>query len=263
MGIKIIRCLWGKPDHQFFEKDISSYHQECYQTKEVDSKYGLNNQMVIVWDEVNCELMEKLGYPYHYMGHSLKFNREFNFYHKLLAIERAMELYDEILFLDWDCYIQKPLDDNFYNLMRGRGDIQIPLYFYPNEILRQYETINPKGNDFDHYFNMFFYQIIRNGKWKFDNGIVIPNAGFIYLKDKDFPKKLIEIQKVHGITSNIEEVCALIYFNEYIHSTDQYLDTIEPLVCLGKDDLEMEGKQILLNQYSIDKLNKDIYFIHE
>lgn len=261
--MKIIRTLWGKPDHQFFEKDLGSYHTECHETKKIDNQHGLDNQMVIVWDEVNCELMEKLGYDYHYMGPSLKFNRDFNFYHKLLALQKATELYDEILFLDWDCFIQKPLDDNFYSLLRSKGDIQIPLYFYPNEILHKYETINPRVNEFDHYFNMFFYQIIRNGKWKFDNGIVIPNAGFIYLRDKDFPNKLIEIQKVYGITSNIEEVCALLYFNKFIESTEQYLETIEPVVVLGKDDYEMMGKQVLLNQYTTDKLNKDIYFIHE
>lgn len=261
--MKIIRCLWGKSDHQFFEKDLNSYHSECHQTKEFDSKHNLTNQMVIVWDEINCELMERLGYPYHYMGPSLKFNRDFNFYHKLLAIQKAMELYDEILFLDWDCFIQKPLDENFYNMMRNGGDIQIPLYFYPAEILNGFQTINPKSDDVTHYFNMFFYQIIRNGKWNFDNGIVIPNAGFIYLRDKEFPNKLIEIQKTYGIISNIEEVCALIYFNEYIHSTEEYIDKIEPLVCLGKDDLEMMGKQVLLNEYTINRLKKDIYFIHE
>jgi hypothetical protein len=261
--MKIIRCLWGKPDHQFFDKDLNQYHSECHQTKVIDDKYNLKNQMVIVWDEVNCELMEKLGYPYHYMGPSLKFNRDFNFYHKLLALEKASELYDEILFLDWDCHILKPLDSNFYNLLRSRGDIQMPLYFYPNELSKPYETINPRANDYEHYFNMFYYQILRNGKWKFDNGIVIPNAGFIYLRDKTFPKKLIEIQKVYGITSNIEEVCALIYFNTFIHSTDQYLDTIEPLVVLGRNDEEMAGKQIILNQYTVDRLKKDLYFIHE
>jgi hypothetical protein len=261
--MKIIRCLWGKPEHQFFEKDLNSYHSECYEAKLIDDKHNLTNQMVIVWDEVNCELMEKLGYPYHYMGPSLKFNRDFNFYHKLLAIERAMELYDEILFLDWDCFIQKPLDDRFYNMLRSRGDIQIPLYLYPAEILNQFQTINPKSDDTTHYFNMFFYQIIRNGKWKFDNGIVIPNAGFIYLRDKKFPKQLIEIQKTHGITTNIEEVCALLHFNNYIDSAEQYMDTLEPLVCLGKDDLEMMGKQVILNEYTTNRLKKDIYFIHE
>lgn len=263
MDMKIIRCLWGKDNHQFFEKNLNSYHTECHETKTFDDKHGLNNQMVIVWDEINCKLMEKLGYQYHYMGPSLNFNRDFNFYHKLLAIERAMDLYDEILFLDWDCLIQKPLDDNFYSLIRSKGDVQIPLYFYPNEILCQYDTINPRANDYDHYFNMFFYQIIRNGKWKFDDGIVIPNAGFIYLRNVNFIKELIQIQKIYGVTSNIEEVCALLYFNNFIDSTDKYIEIIEPLVCLGKDDLEMGGKQKLLNDYTIEKLNKDIYFIHE
>jgi hypothetical protein len=263
MGIKIIRCIWGKNTHQFFEKNLMSYHSECHMTKINDLKHGLTNQMVIVWDEVNCELMERLGYSYLYMGESNEFSLNFNFYHKILALEKAMELYDEILFLDWDCLIQKPLDDNFYSLVQNGNDIQIPLYYYPKEMLDKFNSINPRVNDYDHYFNMFFYQIIRNGKWKFLDGIVIPNAGFIYCRNKEFFKKLIEIQKTNGIISNIEEVCALLYFNKFIKTTDEYLEKIEPKVCLGKDDLEMYEKQVFLNEYSIKKLNKDIYFIHE
>ena len=30
------------------------------------------------------------------------------------------------------------------------------------------------------------------------------------------------------------------YFNKFINTTDEYLDKIEPVVCLGKDDLEMK-----------------------
>jgi ATP:cob(I)alamin adenosyltransferase len=81
--------------------------------------------------------------------------------------------------------------------------------------------------------------------------------------DEKYKKQLIEIQKTHGITTNIEEVCALLHFNNYIDSAEQYMDTIEPLVCLGKDDLEMMGKQIILNEYTTNRLKKDIYFIHE
>jgi len=263
MDIKIIRCLWGKRDHQFFEKDLASYHDECSIAKANDDLYGIENQMVIVWDKENRDLMEKLGYPYHYMGESNPFSLNLNFLHKILALDKAMELYDEILFIDWDCFAQKRLDDNFVNLLRSRYEVQIPLYFYPAEILNGFYSINPKVDDYDHYFNMFFYHIIRNGKWNFDDGIVIPNAGFIYCRNKKFFKKLLNIQKSHGIISNIEEVCALFYFNEFINSTDEYLDKIEPLVCLGKDDFEMRGKQVLINEYSINRLNKDIYFIHE
>jgi len=260
--MKIIRCIWGNVDHQFFEKNLESYHNECEEAKIQDEKYGLDNQMVIVWDEVNCKFMEKLGYPYLYMGES-KFDKQFNFFYKILALERAMELYDEILFLDWDCFIQKPLDDTFYGLVRSKGDIQMPLYFYCGEILDMFQTINPRQSEDHQYYNMFFYNMIRHGKWKFDDGLVIPNAGFIYCRDKEFFKELIDIQRRYGVVSNIEEICAMIYFNKHIQTTEEYLNKIEPVVCLGKDDLEMHGKQKLLNQHTITELNKNIYFIHE
>lgn len=262
MDMKIVRCLWGKSNHQFFEKNLNSYHSECLRTKELDEKHKLTNQIVFVWDKINCDFLDSIGYPYYYMGESIV-NTEFNFFHKIMALERAMEMYDEILFLDWDCEIQKPLDDEFYNLLRSKSDIQMPLYFYPDEILNDYKTISPFVSNDIHYYNMFFYQILRRGRWKFDNGIVIPNAGFIYCRNKDFFKELNTIQRQYGIVSNIEEVCAMIYFNRFIDTTDDYLDMVEPVVCLGKDDLEMWEKQVKLNRYTIDKLNKNIYFIHE
>lgn len=263
MDIKIIRCLWGKKDHQFFEKNLTSYHDECVLAKENDDKYGIDNQIVIVWDKENKDLMENLGYQYHYMGESNSFSLNLNFLHKILALEKAMEMYDEILFLDWDCFAQKPLDDNFVDLLRSKGEIQIPLYFYPGEILDQFRKIDPEVDDNMHYFNMFFYSMIRNCKWKFMDGLVIPNAGFIYCRNKSFFKDLLRIQKENGIISNIEEICALLYFKDSIRNTNEYIQKIEPEVCLGKDDLEMRGKQIYLNEYTTSILNKDIYFIHE
>jgi hypothetical protein len=263
MDIKVIRCLWGKQDHQFFEKNLQSYHDECYLTKENDDLNGIDNQMVIVWDEPNRKLMEELGYQYYYMGESNEYSLNLNFLHKIIALEKAMEMYDEILFLDWDCLAIKPIDKNFQDLLRSRGDIQIPLYFYPGEIIDQFRKIDPIVDDDMHYFNMFFYNMIRNCNWKFMDGLVIPNAGFIYCKDKDFFKNLLRIQKINGIISNIEEICSLIYFKDLIKSTKEYIDKIEPLVCLGKDDLEMKEKQIFLNKHTTEILNKDIYFIHE
>jgi len=263
MNIKIIRCIWGKNNHQFFEKNLKSYHDECIIAKENDDKYGIDDQMVIVWDEPNRILMENLGYPYYYMGESNEFSLNLNFLHKLIALEKAMEMYDEILFLDWDCLAQKPLDNDFERLLRSKGNIQIPLYFYPTEILDQFRKIDPLVDDNMHYFNMFFYNMIRNCSWEFMGGLVIPNAGFIYCREKEFFTDLLRIQKNNGIISNIEEICALIYLKDSIKSTEEYIDKIEPLVCLGKDDLEMKGKQVLLNKHTTDVLNKNIYFIHE
>lgn len=263
MDIKIIRCLWGKRDHQFFEKNLTSYHDECVLAKENDDRYGIQNQMVIVWDKENRDLMERLGYPYHYMGESNPFSLNLNFLHKILALEKAMEMYDEILFIDWDCFAQKSLDENFQILLRNKGDIQIPLYFYPGEILDEFRLINPNVNDDRHYFNMFFYHLIRNCDWKFRDGLVIPNAGFIYCRDKSFFKELLKIQKNHGIISNIEEICALIYFKDSVSNIHEYLQKIEPVVCLGKDDYEMREQQVFLNKFTTEVLNKNIYFIHE
>lgn len=263
MKPKFVRCLWGKENHKFFEKNLSSYHNECRITKSVDDKFGLENQIVIVWDEVNRKLMEELGYPYHYMGPSMDFTYSFNFYHKIMALIKAMEMFDEIIFLDWDCYIQKPLDENFYTLLKSGGDIQMPLYVYPKETLDRFRTIIPGGNEGQNYYNLLFYHTIRNGKWFFNEGILVPNAGFIYCRDKKFFKQLDTIQRTQGIISNIEEICAMIYFNKTIDTMDEYLDKHEPKVCLGKDDEEMDGHQLHLNQHTTSKLNKDIYFIHE
>lgn len=263
MDIKIIRCLWGKSDHQFLGKDLDSYHDECVLAKENDDRYRIDNQMVIVWDEPNKDLMERLGYPYYYMGESNKFDIGLNFLHKLIALEKAMDLYDEILFLDWDCFAQKSLDDNFLKILRSKGDIQIPLYFYGGEIINRIKLTDPNKNEGAKYFVDFMNYIIKEQKWKFRDGFAVPNYGFVYCRDKEFFKKILKIQKDDGISTNIEEVCSMIYFNEFIESIDSYIERMEPAVCLGKNDNDMLGEQIYLNRYTEKKLNKDIYFIHE
>ena len=55
----------------------------------------------------------------------------------------------------------------------------------------------------------------------------------------------------------------MIYFNGIVNGLEEYLEKIEPVVCNGKIGSEMMGKQILLNNYTTEKLNKNIYFIHE
>lgn len=260
--MKIIRCLWGKEDHQFKEKDLKFYHDECYTAKSNDDNFGLDNQIVIVWDKINCDLMEKIGYPYYYMGDSGHINIELNFMYKILALKKAMELYDEILFLDWDFYIQKRLDNNFYELLKKKGDVQIPVYFYPKELLDLFKKMDQPDKEISNYYNSLYHQMIIHSKWKFQEGIVIPNAGFIYCKDKQLFNNILDIQKKHNITTNIEEICLMIHFNGMIFNLDEYIQKIEPIVCHGKIDSEMMGKQVLLNNYTNEKLSKNIYFNH-
>ena len=123
--------------------------------------------------------------------------------------------------------------------------------------------IDPNKNEGAKYFVDFINYIIKEQKWKFRDGFAVPNYGFVYCRDKEFFKKILRIQKTDGISTNIEEVCSMIYFNEFIESIDSYIERIEPAVCLGKNDNDMLGEQIYLNRYTEKKLNKDIYFIHE
>jgi hypothetical protein len=219
--------------------------------------------MVIVWDESNKEFIEKLGYEYYYMGESNDFSLNTNFLHKLLALNQSMEMYDEILFIDWDCFAQKPLDDTFWNLLKSKGDIQMPLYFYGAEIINRIKLTDPNKNEEAKYFVDLMNYITRNPNWKFRDGFAVPNAGFVYCRDKEFFKKILKIQKSKSISTNIEEICSMVYFNEFIESIDSYIEIIEPIVCFGKDDDDMLGEQIHLNRYTDNKLNKNIYFIHE
>jgi len=260
--MKIIRCLWGKENHQFKEKDLEFYHKECHVAKSNDERFGLDNQMVIVWDNVNCELLEKMGYPYYYMGESDNVKIELNFIYKIYALKRAMEMYDEILFLDWDFYIQKQLDDDFYNLLRNKGDVQVPLYFYPKELLDLFKKMDEPNKEISNYYNSLYHQMMIHSKWRFQEGVTIPNAGFIYCKDKELFSKILDIQEKYNITTNIEEICLMIYFNSFIFNLDEYLQKIEPVVCHGKVSDEMMGKQFILNNYTNEKLNKKLYFIH-
>ena len=76
--------------------------------------------------------------------------------------------------------------------------------------------IDPNKNEGAKYFVDFINYIIKEQKWKFRDGFAVPNYGFVYCRDKEFFKKILKIQKADGISTNIEEVCSMIYFNEFI-----------------------------------------------
>lgn len=261
--MKIVRCLWGNENHQFKDKDLKFYHDECCVAKLNDSQFKLENQIVFVWDGVNRELMETLNYPYYYMGESSVLEPELNFLYKIFALKKSMEEYDEILFLDWDFFITKELDDQFFNLLQNREDIQMPLYFYPKEMVDLFKVMDLENKIISNYYNNLHTQLMTHCKWEFEEGLVIPNAGFIYCRNKEFFNDILEIQKKNDIKTNIEEISAMVYFHKKMKNIDEYLETIEPIVCNGREDDDMWGKQLLFNRYTMDVLNKNIYFKHK
>jgi hypothetical protein len=55
----------------------------------------------------------------------------------------------------------------------------------------------------------------------------------------------------------------MLYFQKEITSLDEYINKYEPMVCVGRGNDEMRGKQRILNEYIESKTNKQKYFIHE
>ena len=252
--MKIVRCLWGTD---------TKFDFECRGIQSDKDLYNGIEQIVFVWDTHNKELMDELGYKSIYMGYSDEYSELMKFHYKLDALKLAMEMYDEIIFLDWDCNIKKELDDNFIKTLQNGNDIQMPLYFYPNEILNEFSSISPYVKEEQHYYNILFYTLIRLAKWKFNDGVVVPNAGFIYCRNSAFIKTLISIIHSEGLSTNIEELAAMLYFQKEITSLDEYITKYEPIVCVGRSNDEMRGKQRILNEYIESKVGKQTYFIHE
>lgn len=259
--MKIIRTIWG-----------TTHTEEIKRATTISREFGLlpEDQLVYCWDQSNLDFIQELGYQTKYMGDNT-IGWEGWFINKLTAFHHC-SLSEPFLYLDWDCIQQKPLDDNFWSSLEKGEAIQIPLYYFPPKAIQKFRTITPfdvkdrpeeLGLDRTHYFNMMMYQILRYGRWEYNNGIAIPNAGFVYCRDASFTRDLIKIYKEKSITTNIEELCAMLYFNRNIQNVDEYIDKVEPKVCIGKSDNDMWDSQHILNTYINSKTNKDIYFIHE
>jgi len=94
-----------------------------------------------------------------------KWNMKLELYrHKLEILKHAMMDYDEIVYLDWDCKLIKPFPDNFWDILA-------------------------KGDSFQ--ANLFQYRT-KKCLWRRTDHRKTCNGGFIYMRDKSIPDKLIQ-----------------------------------------------------------------------
>jgi len=84
--------------------------------------------------------------------------------HKLDIFSAAMEDYDEIVFLDWDCVPTAPLPDDFWDVMSLKSSFQANLF--------QYRT--------------------KKCLWRTTDVRKVTNGGFVYMRDKTIPNKIIK-----------------------------------------------------------------------
>jgi hypothetical protein len=249
--IKIVRTLWGP-----FEN-----------TKpEVTGKEKFSNEVVMVWGKQSEDYLKSLGYETILMHENQEEpgwehpNKKFN--HKIKAIKLADSLFGEYLLLDWDTFVEKPLDDNFTNLLRQKSDIQCTLYCIPEEF---YDILFNTYHGIDEKMTSFFenqHRLIKEYSWKFKNSYVFPNFSFFYSNNAKIGEKLETIIISNDIITNVEEFALFKYVE---CDLDEYIKKYEPLVSVGQREDALDEVQLSLdnlNTYIKESLNKNLYFYH-
>lgn len=130
-------------------------------------------------------------------------------WHKIDVLKYAMEEdgFDEIVFLDWDCVLNKPLFDDVWERLGQKEDFQACLMKYS-------------------------YHVLDYRKGRQANKLV-PNGGFVYIRNKSIPA---EIEKWSRVDPNqwLDEAAYAKYLDDRTDGwigTSSYWDLFEPEVC--------------------------------
>ncbi len=254
--MKIIRILWG---------DFERYSNQIINAK----KYNLNEK-VFVWGKENHQKLTSLGYDCHLINeqpydYEIADNHTFISYnsltHKIFGLKIALDLLDEVLFLDWDCIPTKPLDDNFYEQIRLKNSsLQVPLYCYPK---MAFDVMRSQTDDI--VMNKFFDVLDKNisqHSHVLNDSYVLPNTGFFYCNDVEIINDLLEVIKGNDLQGIPDELSVLLYTKDL--GLDWYIDNIEPTVISGKNhNLDFwNDEEEKLSNYIKEKVTKDNYFEH-
>lgn len=116
--------------------------------------------------------------------------------HKLLALEKATEFFDEFILLDWDIIPLHPLPTYFWDRFQARAAIQGMLFVYHR----------------------------RQLNWKEVDQRKTMSASFIYIRDPSIPKQLLQISEDNP---GWREEIVLIFFCDMVlgnmpHTNDQF-----------------------------------------
>jgi len=224
--MEFIRILWGD-----FEK---------YKNQIVEAKNDNLNETVFVWGDDNKNKIEQLGYECHLVDENpydltIADNHTFinhkSLIHKIVGIKKALEIYNEIIFVDWDCRKEKEIDKNFYDLIKSKeSKIQVPLYTYPVvafEIMLN-EIKDPVVNNFISKLREY----VDKYSFRYGNNYIIPNTGFFYCSDASIIDELLRLIKENDLQTVPDELSVFLYGKEL--GLNGYIEKMDPLVVGGK-----------------------------
>lgn len=162
MKRRLIRGIWGGIDSNGIRngkmrKDIDTIKANPYCSNDDFSVYvfGLDNFCLLKSEGFDCKLIHK---------NPVMYDMEKQLYrHKLDIVKEAMEDYDEIVFLDWDCVPTAELPSDFWETMAEKAPFQANLF--------QYRT--------------------KKCLWRKEDVRKVCNGGFLYLREKQIAQDFI------------------------------------------------------------------------
>ena len=258
--LKIIRTWWGNYKDKW---------------KDVPKVPLYDNEIVYVWGEDNLDKLKKRGYDCILIEETGLFNNHWEIYgKKLIALDKALKHWGEVLLLDWDCFLSKPLDNNFYKML-SKKETQVPLYAHYKEpmfaLLEAIPDNHPILQTDESYFHLIdslstIENQIQHYHWKWGEGLIIPNFGCVYSRDQNFGADLIKIAKENNIKGLVEEFAMWKYAN---CDMEEYINKYHPEYVLGvsdeklqKLDFTISNLQKKFNTFIKSKLKTNLYYEH-
>jgi hypothetical protein len=249
--IKIIRAYWG---------DSKKLRDEIPPLPIYD------NQIVYVWGENNDKFLRDRGFETRIVTEEdpCKIDHKNSLIRKLIAIKMSLEEFHEIMFIDWDCYILRELDDSFYKYISDKPT-QIPLYahlsnpidgieeFYVNRELEHVEFKNETN------------KYILEYSWKCDDMCILPNFGFFYSREIHIGRELLRIALENDLKGCADEAAMFIYAN---CDLVEYIERYHPNFVNGVSDImtstnfKISEIQKGFNNRIKEILNMDLYLEH-
>jgi len=167
-----IRGIWGDITEKGMRdgkicKDIECIKNNPYTEKFITYVFGEDNKKYLEEKGFDCVLVDV---------RPVIWDMEKQLYrHKLDILKAAMNDFDEIVFLDWDCIPTIPLVDGFWDALGKKAPFQANLF--------QYRT--------------------KKCLWRSKDWRKVCNGGFLYLRDKKIPDEFI--QKYNELSEWVKE----------------------------------------------------------
>lgn len=255
----IIRTLFGNVLSRInsstttpWESDLKSLEEYSLQHEFVTFTWGLDNHVFLKNRGYESILMSEFPYI-----SNVDKRRTTNYFTKLYSLKKGIELFDKVVFLDWDTHLVADIPADFYKKLNG--EFLVPLYSYEKSWADYRGIINELHRPLTDSWSVTLEEKTYS---------VWPCGCFIYCNNEDIVDFLLNIfkQSYRPWVNAKEETVFQQYINYQLGGMfdfDSYLKLYEPYCTYGQLNTAMEGTAAPFNLY-LDEIgaNKDIIFEH-